>query len=261
MTAWKTAGVAAMAAWCGLASAQHGGDIVLTIEGGRVVTNRQGGGGTPVPERVFGAEFGGTFPNFTDDPGFDSSPGVFPRPAQVGFRLMAALRVWDGAGFAAIPDERMAVSFGGGALGPVQTPTHDEPVMGFGITGGANGQWHRHYEYMLMPPARAGVYAMAVEMWTTLAGVSPSETFWIVFNQGEDEATHHAAIVWLRGSLAGCAADFNGDGFVDFFDADAFVACFEGVECPADRTGDFNGDGFVDFFDLDAFVSAFEAGC
>ncbi|QOJ00003.1 MAG: esterase-like activity of phytase family protein [Phycisphaeraceae bacterium] len=58
-----------------------------------------------------------------------------------------------------------------------------------------------------------------------------------------------------------CPADFNGDGFVDFFDADAFVACFEGDECPPGRSADFNGDGFVDFFDLDAYVGSFEEGC
>jgi hypothetical protein len=58
----------------------------------------------------------------------------------------------------------------------------------------------------------------------------------------------------------GCAADFNGDGFLDFFDYDAFVACFEGGTCGG-GSADFNGDGFVDFFDYDGFVGVFEAGC
>ena len=58
-----------------------------------------------------------------------------------------------------------------------------------------------------------------------------------------------------------CLADFNGDGFVDFFDLDAFVECFEGGSCPTGRSADFNDDGFVDFFDLDAFIEAFERGC
>jgi hypothetical protein len=31
--------------------------------------------------------------------------------------------------------------------------------------------------------------------------------------------------------------------------------------CPPGRSADFNGDGFADFFDYDAFVAAFEAGC
>ena len=55
-----------------------------------------------------------------------------------------------------------------------------------------------------------------------------------------------------------CPADFNGDGFLDFFDYNDFVTAFEtggGLEA------DFNGDGFVDFFDYLDFVTAFEAGC
>ncbi len=58
-----------------------------------------------------------------------------------------------------------------------------------------------------------------------------------------------------------CPADFNGDGFLDFFDVDDFVTCFEGGACPTGQSADFNGDGFVDFFDFDAFAGAFEAGC
>ncbi len=65
----------------------------------------------------------------------------------------------------------------------------------------------------------------------------------------------------LPGEL--CAADFNQDGFLDLFDYDEFVGCFEGAPCGSSdpRAADFDGDGFVDFFDFDAFVSAFQAGC
>ena len=58
-------------------------------------------------------------------------------------------------------------------------------------------------------------------------------------------------------SCASCPPDFNGDGFLDFFDYDEYVAAFE----QGDPMTDFNGDGFLDFFDYDAFVTAFEAGC
>ncbi|MEK6703586.1 MAG: hypothetical protein AABZ53_15095 [Planctomycetota bacterium] len=60
---------------------------------------------------------------------------------------------------------------------------------------------------------------------------------------------------------APCAADFDSDGTVDFFDYDAFVNCFEGASCPPGTSADFDADGTVDFFDYDAFVIAFEAGC
>jgi hypothetical protein len=59
-----------------------------------------------------------------------------------------------------------------------------------------------------------------------------------------------------------CDADFNADGFVDFFDYDAYVGCYEGSGCPAGRAdADMTGDGFVDFFDYDAFVAGYETGC
>ena len=58
-----------------------------------------------------------------------------------------------------------------------------------------------------------------------------------------------------------CPADFNGDGFVDFFDYGSFVDCFDNGACPPGGTADFNGDGFADFFDYTDFVAAFEAGC
>jgi hypothetical protein len=58
-------------------------------------------------------------------------------------------------------------------------------------------------------------------------------------------------------TLRVCAADFNCDGFVDFFDFDDFVTAFES----GDPRGDFNRDGFIDFFDFDDYVVAFERGC
>jgi hypothetical protein len=54
-----------------------------------------------------------------------------------------------------------------------------------------------------------------------------------------------------------CTADFNRDGFLDFFDFDDFTTAFEAGNAAAD----FNNDGFLDFFDFDDFVLAFDAGC
>jgi hypothetical protein len=41
------------------------------------------------------------------------------------------------------------------------------------------------------------------------------------------------------------------------------VTCFEGSSCPSGDplAADYNGDGFVDFFDYTDFVLDFEAGC
>lgn len=55
-----------------------------------------------------------------------------------------------------------------------------------------------------------------------------------------------------------CPADFNRDGFLDFFDYDAYVEAFESGNDPR---ADLNCDRFLDFFDYDAFVAQFESGC
>lgn len=54
-----------------------------------------------------------------------------------------------------------------------------------------------------------------------------------------------------------CPSDFDGSGFVDTDDFDAFIRAFEAGTVDAD----FDGSGFVDTDDFDAFVRAFEAGC
>ncbi|MBX3322518.1 MAG: hypothetical protein KF757_05965 [Phycisphaeraceae bacterium] len=54
-----------------------------------------------------------------------------------------------------------------------------------------------------------------------------------------------------------CLADWNGDGNVDFFDAQLFLGDFS-ANNPA---ADLNGDGNIDFFDAAIFLQAFSDGC
>ncbi len=249
----------AVAALSGMAMAQHQGDILLNVIEGRIQTGAVlDGGGVDLDERVFISTLGVAFPDFTDDPGFDCVPGTFPANSSVGFRVRAALREWDGSGFTSIPDERLEVSFG--PLGPVVTPLADEVVNGFTIRVGANGQWHRHLEYVLASPAETGVYLLEMSLYTNASGIGESKPFWVVFDQNAGTATVEAAAAWVVANKL-CPADFNRDGFIDFFDYDDFVTCFETGVCGEDATADFNGDAFVDFFDYDEFVAAFEVGC
>jgi hypothetical protein len=74
------------------------------------------------------------------------------------------------------------------------------------------------------------------------------------------EAAVDSVLLFEYGCDTACDADFNGDGFLDFFDYSDYVACFEG-NCPPGKNADFNGDGFTDFFDYSDYVAAFEAGC
>lgn len=63
--------------------------------------------------------------------------------------------------------------------------------------------------------------------------------------------------IFTTAALQGCPADFDGSGFVDTDDFDAFVQAFEA----GDESADFDRTGFVDTDDFDAFVIAFESGC
>ena len=56
---------------------------------------------------------------------------------------------------------------------------------------------------------------------------------------------------------AGCPADMNGDGVLDFFDISAFLTAFGN----GDSSADFTGDGTLDFFDISAFLTEFSAAC
>jgi hypothetical protein len=76
-----------------------------------------------------------------------------------------------------------------------------------------------------------------------------------------DEIADVIIIMRNDGTPPSCGPDFNEDGFLDFFDYDAYVLCFESGVCPPGKTADFNGDAFTDFFDYDGYVEAFEAGC
>ncbi len=62
------------------------------------------------------------------------------------------------------------------------------------------------------------------------------------------------ASMWRRET---CIADFDGTGFVDFDDYNAFVTDFEA----GSDTADVDASGFVDIEDFTYFVQLFEAGC
>ena len=74
-----------------------------------------------------------------------------------------------------------------------------------------------------------------------------------------DDPDQPTRLVMLIGDvlMPFCAADFNHDGDVNFFDyldfADAYSA--------NDPSADFNHDGEINFFDYLDFVDAYSAGC
>ncbi|TWT73569.1 hypothetical protein Pla123a_39050 [Posidoniimonas polymericola] len=177
----------------GPASAQlHGGDVDLTVSGGKIVTG----------QRVYGAELGEILPNEVDEPGFDSDPGTFPAGSSVGFAFVDSLRVWDGIDFDEIAPLTMSTQFGS-SLGPVTTPSTPGVVEGFALNVAADGSWHRHLDYLLNPPATNGVYLLSLKLGSSDPTIGDSEPLYLVFNQNVDESVHDAAIDYVKARVAG----------------------------------------------------------
>jgi hypothetical protein len=142
-------------------------------------------------------------------------------------------------------------------------PHHSgEPFDGNDWLWSRNGQqagWNVDKTYAQSANANALRWGNAYTFWFTANTPPAASTASIpLFKPGAN-----ASVSVSVSAPAGvpCGADFNGDGFLDFFDYDAFVSCFEGTGCPPGQSPDFNGDGFADFFDYDDYVSAFESGC
>ena len=128
-------------------------------------------------------------------------------------------------------------------------------------TGTLTYQWERDGVPLNNGPTGTGSQIYGSNNWALIMltpGVADAGDYrCVVTNQCEQTVT----VTSNPAHLNVCPADFNCDGFLDFFDYDDYVNCFETAQCPGGRTADFNGDGFADFFDYDAYVAAFEVGC
>ena len=175
------------------AKAQHAGDIYVEDVAGRLYTGLISEGTIVHDARVFAAEFGEVFENFTDEPGFDSDAGAFQPGTSIGFNVLDAVRVWDGSDFDAPSPVTFTIGF---ATESVETGSGFVP--GFDLPVAPNGEWHKHLNYVINDPAPAGIYLLSMELWSTDPGLAPSASFHIVFNQNADEAEHDVAIEFVE---------------------------------------------------------------
>ncbi len=244
---------------------QHVGDILLQNDGGRIETGGivtgPSGPGFVAGLRVFRAAFG-EFPNFTDDPGFDTTGvpgGGFADGTLFAFDFVDALRKWDGADFDAVPAETIRVAKGSAS---VLTPTGvNEFREGFVFGQVALGFLHEHVRFTLQPPQSAGVYAMQLRLRVTTGGVRESLPFWIVFNQNASVEEHGAAVAYLENLVnPACAGDITNDGAVNTADLTRFLGAF-GNGVLRYSNGDFNGDAMVNTSDLTFLLGRFGGGC
>jgi hypothetical protein len=142
---------------------------------------------------------------------------------------------------------------------PVETYSWVSPWVKFwcqvGSTRwGLSAQFENYFTMQSIPGGGSGTgNGLIVEIWSERSST-------VAFNFGVFGENNPGPIVVAdldTNTYNRCSADFNQDGFLDFFDYDEFVGAFE----TGDPRTDFNLDGFLDFFDYDAFVQAFEIGC
>jgi hypothetical protein len=142
------------------------------------------------------------------------------------------------------------------AMGQVRVPTITaEPQDGRICSGGTltlsvgiDGQGPFSYQW------RRGGQAISGATGSTyvLDSGDDAGSYDVVVSSPCGNRTSRTAVI-----TATCAADFNCDGFVDFFDYDGFVEAYQA----GTLTADCEEDGFIDFFDYDCFVAAYEVGC
>ena len=140
----------------------------------------------------------------------------------------------------------------------VTSSAFNDAQLSVDADGATGWKWYRGTEALSDGPGPAG---------STISG-SGSATLTVHGAQPANAGRYHVEVSNSCGTVSSaevalvvCAADFNADGFVDIFDFNDFVTCFEGGACPPGKSADFNNDGFPDIFDFNDFVTAFEFGC
>lgn len=173
----------------------HEGDIGLKIVDGGIVTGivEDGPGGEfVVPgQRVFAGEmfdFGGQI--FADGPGLFAAVGEFP-DSDLNFDFASPVQRWDGSTFVSAT-QTLTLEFG--PLSATSPLAGSAP--GFGIGVGPAG-FDEHYDFYLND-AETGVYLLSLDFSSSDAGIGGAPTTYLVFNNGEDEMVHDAAIHYVE---------------------------------------------------------------
>lgn len=185
----------------------HGGDIELEVDSHDGETHIHVHGGPVFPSEL-GLVVGSDTYAVTDAPGFDSEADTFPADSRVGFDLLAPLKQWDGTTFVTEPTYKMQLEFDDG-ITEHSAQTGTGLVNGFDLPLTTGNAFHRHYTFSLRDgsddvlalPTGKGVYLLEMSMWSDDASIEASEPFWIVFNFGETEPTHDAAVEYVETNI------------------------------------------------------------
>lgn len=139
---------------------------------------------------------------------------------------------------------------------------HVTPASGYDFDGPLTFEWRRAGVPIANGPGGAapggGTVSGAGTPTLMITGVQPVDAgaYSCVIANGCGGATSDPAALFVAGA---CAADANGDGFIDFLDLN-IVLSFYGQALAA-LPGDLDRDGDCDFVDLNIVLSAFGTAC
>lgn len=171
----------------GTASAQHAGDILLTVPAANGPIATAGGEWTgQYAGRVFDeGVMPSAAPFTTSSPGFDSAIGTFPAGATLRYDFVKQLLYWNGSAMAT-PAATMTLDF----QGVRQATVTGADVMGAPgtlITSvPSNGSFHEHLNYSLASNATPGLYGVVLTLGpgTGTTGFTTSAPFLVTFARG-----------------------------------------------------------------------------
>ncbi len=201
MIRFKTTGLSLLGAAgaVGLSAAPalaHEGDIGLQNIGGAFSTWLvEEVGGVEIfaePERVFGVEMGPG--GRIDDPGFytDGVAAVGLDGVALSFVLEGRLREWNGTEFVDSTNTMDAEL----EFGPSVTTSSDgSDVAGF-VFENIGGAFDTHLDFVLGSDD-VGIFALQMRLVDDNGGLDDSRSFWISFNNGDEEEAHEESIEWL----------------------------------------------------------------
>jgi hypothetical protein len=209
-----------------VASAQHA-DVKPDIQNGRIVTD---GWIDALSQQIDGLQvFSLDFqedpldPFVINDPGFNTvgasalpagSQLILKVPNPALFGLSANLSYWNGSGpvsFGPVPSgETLRLNKGT----QDRTLGNDATAISYLNIGaaGANGSLHQHLNSFLqgsdgnvdpsdgIVPAE-GIYLFPFQLGSSDAGIADSRPLFLVYNNGQSEAVHDAAIAWVETNL------------------------------------------------------------
>lgn len=155
---------------------------------------------TPGPDGlVFNGPLGETIPFYGDEPGFISENNSLPGNTPVSFNVLASLLYWNGTQFTTVPAgenlEMFDATFGTPLIDITQS-SGAQPGFVLHNTD-PNGFIHNHPGRYLQTPGgddpAVGGYGTLLQL--IVPGLTPSEPFIIMYNNGLDDASFHDGIV------------------------------------------------------------------